>query len=203
MTNILNLEQLNMVTILAQIWGFCGIISIIISYNMHTKEKVLIWQFIANLMHGIQYIMLNALSAGFLSFLAIYRCYVYYEYHKHKEKIPFFICALFFSMALLIGIVSFKDIYSFLPIITTLLNTYGAWHKNLRVFRIFAVIISICWIIYNIHVLAYIGIGAAIIELISAIIAIIRLDILKTKKYNKTKSNKKNNNNRNKKEDGK
>ena len=187
MTNIFNMQEVNMVFILAQIWGFCGIVSVVISYNMRTKDKVLIWQFIANLLYGIQYIMLNALSAGFLSFLAIYRCYVYYEYHKHKEKIPFFICALFFSMALLIGIVSFKDIFSFLPIFTTLLNTYGVWHKNLRVFRIFAVIISICWIIYNIHVLAYIRIGAAIIELISAIIAIIRLDILKTK------SNKKNN----------
>ena len=189
MTNILNLEQLNMVIILAQIWGFCGIISIVISYNMHTKEKVLIWQFIANLMYGIQYIMLNALSAGFLSFLALYRCYVYYEYNKHKEKIPFLICALFFSMALLIGIVSFKDIFSFLPILTTLLNTYGAWHKNLKVFRIFAVIISICWIIYNTHVLAYVGIVAAIIELISAIIAIIRLDILKVADKKKHKIN--------------
>jgi hypothetical protein len=80
------------------------------------------------------------------------------------------------------GFNSFVDIYSLLPIIGTLLVSWGLWQSNLRAFRIVAALDPINYIIYDLHVGAYIGIIAAVLELVGAIIAIIRLDILKTKK---------------------
>ena len=192
MNNILGIGELNINYILAQILCIFGVASLILSYNMHKKTKALIWQMLCNVFYGIHYMILGAVSGAFLGFLAVFRGYVYYEYTSHKQKTPVLILMCFCTLSVLLALMSFADLYSIFPLITTLLNTIGTWHHNLKVYRIFGVIISLCWIIYNIHFMAVIAIIASIFEFIAAIVAIVRIDILKvhtkTKKKNKDNS---------------
>ena len=189
MNNILGISELNINYIIAQFLCALGVTSLILSYNMHKKTKALIWQMLCNVFYGIHYMILGALSGAFLGFLAVFRGYVYYEYTSHKQKIPVLILMCFCTLAVLLGITSFSDFFSIFPLITTLLNTIGTWHPSLKIYRIFGVIISFCWIIYNIHVMAFIAIIASVFEFIAAIVAIVRIDILKVHTKTKKKSN--------------
>ena len=64
-----------------------------------------------------------------------------------------------------------------IPIITAVFYTYGVWQDDLKKFRIIAFIVPLTWIVYNIHVEAYVGVLLTIIEAVATLVAIIKLDI--------------------------
>lgn len=168
--------------IVAQIIGFIGLICTITSIQQNKKNKVLIFQILANLLYFLQYFLLGALAGASISFLAIFRCYMFYQYDKNKKNKSLLILIIFVLLIILFGICSYDDIFSLIPIITAIMYSYGVWQNNLKRFRIIALIVPMCWFIYNIYVSAYIGMIATILEFISALVAIIRLDILKINK---------------------
>lgn len=177
--------------IIAQVFCFLAVASNVASYNTKKKSKALIWLMLVNFLYGIHYMLLNAASGAILSFLAMFRCYVYYRYTDNKLKPSFFILVIFCSLTILLGILSYSNLFSIFAIVATLLNTFGSWHHNLKVYRICGILISLCLIIYNIHVAAILAIITTIIELIAAIVGLIRLDILDKHKNNETNTTKK------------
>ena len=85
------------------------------------------------------------------------------------------------------GVISFKDWFSLLPIISAVIYTYGVWQDDLKNFRIIAFAVPVTWIAYNIHVGSYVGAVLSIIEAAATLVAIIKLDIKKEKYEEKTK----------------
>ena len=67
------------------------------------------------------------------------------------------------------GIITYQNIYSIIPIIIGFLYTYGSWQKDLKKTYKIAITSSIGWIIYNIIIGAYIAAICSILELISSI----------------------------------
>lgn len=164
---------------LAQVIGFVGLICTAVSVQQTKKNQVLIYQVLANFLYFLQYFFLNAISAAGVSFLAIFRCIVFYNYEKRKINKSIISLIIFEMLAIILGIYSYVGILSLIPITTCIMYTYATWQDNLKIFRIIAFIVPVLFTIYNIYVGAYIGIISTIIELIAALIAIIKLDILK------------------------
>lgn len=79
------------------------------------------------------------------------------------------------------GLMDYTDALSLLPIIVTIAYSWAVWQPNLRIFRAIAVLIPICWFIYNMHVGAWVSMCTAVVETISALSAIVRIDILSKK----------------------
>lgn len=79
------------------------------------------------------------------------------------------------------GLMDYTDTLSLLPIIVTIAYSWAVWQPNLRIFRVIAVLIPICWFIYNMHVGAWVSMCTAVVETISALSAIVRIDILSKK----------------------
>ncbi len=88
---------------------------------------------------------------------------------------------LYFFAAVYIvsGIVSWKNIYSLLPIIGVLMTTVAYWIRDAAVTRKLVVPASIFWLIYSIAVFSIPGIITEAFILVSVITAIIRYDIRK------------------------
>lgn len=72
------------------------------------------------------------------------------------------------------GITTWQNIFSVIPIIATIIFTYGLWQDDVEVTRICTAITAGNWSIYNVIVKAYAGALQSVSECISAIIAIIR-----------------------------
>ena len=164
---------------LAHVFGALGLLGITAGDNQRNKKSVLISFLIANIMFGVEYLLLDAMAGFFTCMIAAVRSVVYYIYEKKEKKKPVVLLLIVYAFIIFAGFYSFDGIYSLLPIIGTLLVSWGLWQSNLRAFRIVAVLDPIGYIIYDLCVGAYIGIIAAVLELVGAMIAIIRLDVLK------------------------
>lgn len=169
--------------LIAQVMGIVGLIYSIISMYKEDKRTVLILVTITNSFYLLQYSLLQAISGIIITLIAVLRGLIFYYYDIKKKNTPIFILLILITLLTILSIYNYKDIYSLLTLIAGISYTYGVWQNNLRIFRITALIAPICFIIYNIHVLAYAGALASLLEAIMAIIAIIKIDVLKIHKH--------------------
>lgn len=167
--------------IIAQAFGLAGLVCTITANYQNKKDKLLIFQILANLLCFIQYVLLNALAAASSFFVAINRCLIFYGFDKKGKNKSKLVLVFFSILIVILGLLSYKDLFSLIPIITAIFYTYGVWQDDLKKFRIIAFVVPITWIIYNVHVGAYVGVILTIIEAAATLVAIIKMDIKKEK----------------------
>jgi len=169
---------------LAQICGVLIMICNAVSVQFKTKDKVLICFVIANLFGIAQYFLLDAITAAVVYIISTIRCIVFYYYEKKDLKPALAILLVFEIIAIISGISSWQNVWSIIPIIVTVVFTYGLWQNNLKVTRISSAITGFGWVFYNIIVRAYVG---AIFDGVLGISSIISL--IKNKKAVANKDN--------------
>lgn len=163
-----------MIFILAQICGVIALILTVISVQFKTKEKIVMCMIFANLVVAVQYFLLNAITGGVISILNTIRCIVFY-YYKKKDKKPSLVILLVFEVISIIsGITSWQNIWSLIPVLVTIIYTYGLWQDNVNIIRITTGVAGFGWAIYNIIVMAYVGAIQEIAQLVSSIISLVR-----------------------------
>ena len=160
--------------ILAQIIGFIVLGITVISIQFKTKEKILMCQIIANVLVAIQYYLLNALTGGVIAVINVIRCIIFYDYKKKNKKPSIIFLGIYILIAIGSGILTWQNAFSIIPIIATIVFTYGLWQDNVKITRICTAITAGNWSIYNVIVKAYAGALQSVAECISAIIAMFR-----------------------------
>ena len=163
-----------MLFILAQICGFIILILTVISVQFKTKEKIVMCFVFANVVAAVQYFLLSAFTGAVISVINAIRCIVFYYYKKKEMKPSLIILVIFELIAIISGIFTWQNIWSLIPIIVTVVYTYGLWQDNVTVIRITTGIAGFGWAIYNIIVMAYVGAVQEISQLGSSVIAIVR-----------------------------
>lgn len=165
--------------IIAQVVGILAITFFTLSPQQKSKRKILVFQLISSVLYALQYFILSAFSAGIINIIGAVKEFCFYLYAKKEKDIPVKILLIYIIVVIISGILTYTDIFSVMPILLTILSTYGIWQKNLKKYRILVVVATIFWIIYNLVVGAYVNVIGNLFQLGSAIIAIIRLDIIK------------------------
>lgn len=163
-----------MIFILAQLCGIIALILTVISVQFKTKEKIVMCSVFANIVVAIQFFLLNAITGAIISIINTVRCLIFYYYKKKDMKPSLVVLVLFEIVAIVSGIISWQNIWSLIPIIVTVVYTYGLWQDNVIVIRITTGIAGLGWSIYDIIVRAYVGAIQEISQFISAIISLIR-----------------------------
>ena len=119
-----------MLFILAQICGVIALILTVVSVQFKTKEKIVMCFVFANLVVTIQFFLLNAITGAVISIINTIRCIIFY-YYKKKDKKPSLIILLIFEIvAIVSGMMSWQNMWSVIPIIVTLIYTYGLWQDT-------------------------------------------------------------------------
>jgi ribosomal protein S18 acetylase RimI-like enzyme len=160
--------------VVAQIMGLIALVCLVLSMQQNNKKSLLKIQLLANTFYGVQYLLLNALSAASMSLVSLIRCILFYKNDQKTKKPSLLILITFIVIIIFFCITTFDGYYSLIPIVIALMYTYALWQTNMDVFRIISVIVAMGWISYNIVVGAYVAIIGSIIELTSAVVAIIR-----------------------------
>lgn len=163
-----------MLFILAQICGIIALILTVTAVQFKTKEKIVMCSVFANIVVAIQFFLLNAITGAVVSIINTIRCIIFYYYKKKDMKPSIIILLIFEIIAVVSGIMSWQNIWSIIPIIVTVIYTYGLWQDNVKVIRIATGIAGFGWAIYDIIVMAYVGAIQEASQLISAIIALFR-----------------------------
>ena len=160
--------------IIAQTFGIIALILTVISVQFKTKEKIVMCSVLANIVVAIQFFLLNAVTGGVISIINAIRCIVFYIYKKKDLKPSIITLIIFEIVAVVSGCISWQNIWSLIPILVTILYTYGLWQDNVKVIRITTGIVGGGWAIYDLIVRAYVGALQETSQLISAVISIYR-----------------------------
>ena len=160
--------------IVSQIVGAVAILFWVVSIQNKEQHKILFLQAMANLTYTIQYSMLGAFEAAYMNFLSTIRCYIFYIKRKNNKDISNLWLIFFCILIIILGVLTYKDLFTLIPIIITLFYTVSSWMKNSIWIRIVFLIAGCIWIYYNYKVGAYICIIGNVFEIISGITSLIR-----------------------------
>lgn len=160
--------------VIAQICGGIALVLTVISVQFKSKEKIVMCCILANIVVAIQYFLLTALTGAVISILNTIRCIVFYIYKKKDLKPSVLVLLIFEIVAIISGIVSWQNGWSIIPIIATVIYTYGLWQDNVTVIRLTTAIVGFGWATYNLIVKAFVGAIQEISQTISAIISLYR-----------------------------
>lgn len=169
-----------MINYIGQAVGLIGLTFAVISFQKNSNKGILFFQVASSLTFTLHFTLLGAYTGAVMNFLGALRNLVFYNRTRKwaDKKIWLYAFIIIYAAA---GIVTWKDIYSILPIIAMTLSSIGLWIKNAKYTRLVVLPSSPCWLIYNIATLSVAGILTETFVLISLIVAIIRFDILKKK----------------------
>ncbi len=159
----------------AQFFGLCALVLLFMSYQNNRKVRFLFIQIFSGIFYFLQYFFLSAFSAAGSSVISILKTLIFLNYEKKNRKIPIYILIVFEIIFLLLGILTYQNIFSLMPIFIALSYTYGTWQKNLKVTYAIGIMAATIWIIYNFIVLAYISVIGSFVELIASIIGLKKL----------------------------
>lgn len=163
---------MDIVYIISQIAGFIAFILSLIAYHQKKKGKIFQTMMIANVLDILHYILLGAYSGCITKVIALIRNEIIIVKEKNKRFNKKIVLIMLFIIYLISGIITYKNIYSILPILAAVIYLYFVWNGNeLKVKRV-AFYCYFLWLIYNICVFSIAGITSNFVSIISTFIAV-------------------------------
>lgn len=156
--------------ILSQILVLISSIFIAASFFSKKKKDVTILCVLYCIFYSVHYLLLGAYTGMFMSLISASRNILFYRYAKKNMNNKFITLIFFSSFAIITGIYSYQDLFSFISILANILSTYSIWQDNINKYRLYAIPVSFCFIVYAVHINS---IFSLVIELILLIIEII------------------------------
>lgn len=164
--------------IIAQVFGVIALIILIISFQNNKKEKLLRLQMFSSLLYAIQYIFLKAYTGFSMNIICMIRNLFFNKFKNVKP--PLYYLVMIIVLMAFSSFFTFDGIISLLPTVAVILYSIALWNGNMKIIRVTEIISCTLFIIYDIKVLAFTGLIATIIEMISAVFALYRFDIKKS-----------------------
>lgn len=161
----------NMIEIVGQILGVIAFFIAFASYQMKSRNKLLVLQIMLTLVMSAHYFCIAAYPAMAMNLFGVVRNIVYYRNDIFRWK---YIPVIFTIMMFLIGIFTSSGAWSVLVIAGLTINTYCLSFKNPQHFRISLLITCSLVLLYDIIVFSLGGIMLESISIISALIGIFR-----------------------------
>jgi len=157
-----------------QILGIFALVFYAVSFQMKTKENLLITQVISNVFTAVQYMLAMAFTGAIQNILGVIRGVVFYFYKKRGLKPNKFVLALF-ELAIISGAVfTWNNIFSCFPLIGMTANLYGQWQNHMNRLRILAIISAVLWSVYALYTGIYTSVLTEILKIVSSLIGLWR-----------------------------
>ena len=113
--------------LLSQICVILAVILLGITYLIKDKRIILFLSILIASLYGAQYLLLSAMSGFYMNLVSIIRNIWFYINAKNKKKNSIIVLIVLYIIAIVLGVISFKNVFSILPILATMLYTYSIW----------------------------------------------------------------------------
>lgn len=178
------------IQIIAQILGIIAMGIALLSFQQKTQKKIVLFQLCSTTLFALHFSLLGAATGALLNFLGAFRALIYSNRGKKWADhwswlllfslLPFCIYGMsfsFFDIAPTLG----NLILELLPTLGMIATTISFRMKKAAQVRLFSLISSPLWLIYNCFNFTIGGILTESFALLSIFIGILRLDIKKEK----------------------
>ena len=157
------------------ITGFLALVTFVLSFQMKNRKNLLILQSVSLVLFAIQYYLTGAYTGVILEGVCIARNVTYYFRNKHKFLDSIYIPIIFSTLAIIVGIFTYANWTSIIPVVANILQTIGLYIKRERDNRIFFLIGSPLWLTYNFINGVWFGVITEFLNIISIVVSIIRI----------------------------
>lgn len=158
--------------ILSQVLAIIATISIGCTYFVNNKIKVLIFCLLYCIFYGVHYLLLGAITGFLVTLISFIRNIIFYKNSKKNKQNSKVLLIILIAFALISGLISYKNIFSLLPIIASIISTYSVWQDDIKKYKYLALPVGVCYLIYAISINSYISIVTESILLITVIVGI-------------------------------
>lgn len=158
----------------------CVIISIILlgaTYFFKDKEKILGLCLIYNIFYGIHYLLLGAVTGTCMNLVSFIRNLWFYRNSKKSKKNSEVVLYTLFLISSVSCVFTYDDVFSLVSLTASFLSTYSIWQDNTKIYKFISIPVSVCFIVYAIHLSSFVAIVTEVILLITEIVAIVKLCI--------------------------
>lgn len=160
---------------IAQGIGLIGMILLFVSFQNNNKKRLLLIQVFACIMFAMHFTLLGAYTGAGMNAAEVARNIVFSQDEKLKYKKAWIV--VFMMLFTVIGVISWQNSFSILPIIATNLSVIAFSMRTPRYIRLCYLPVSVFWLIYNISVFSVAGIITEIFCLTSIFIAFWRYGV--------------------------
>ncbi|MCL2775102.1 MAG: YgjV family protein [Oscillospiraceae bacterium] len=157
-----------------QILGIVSLIFYGLSFQMRTKENLLIMQVVSNIFAAIQYLLTMALTGAVQTLLGVMRGIVFYFFKKRNLKPSKTVLVIFEIAIILASVFTWAGMISCLPLAGMTANLYGQWQNDMKVIRTLAVISGILWAVYAFYTGVYTAMLTEMLKVVSSLIGLWR-----------------------------
>ena len=169
--------------VLATIFGLGAVALFVFSYQLKSRRSIILCNSASRVLYVSQYFLLGAFEGALLDIVAFFISLLCCG-RENKFIKKHFVLTVILSNAVIIGIgmLTYKDIFSLLPIFGVVFETLGLWLKKERHIRFVSLAGAPFWLVYNLLYKAYGSAIGNVITIVSILIAIARYDIPRRKK---------------------
>lgn len=170
---------------LVLIFGLAGIASTIFIYQQKTRVGLLIAKLISDVVWFLYYFFQSAYSGATVAAIGIIRELIFIKKDKKWAKHNFWLY-FFIALAIISAIITWKNWYSILPMIASIVSIISFWIGKPKISRILSFPISACMLSYDLLLspIAIWGVANEILATSSSIVGLIRLDRIKKEQKN-------------------
>ena len=163
--------------ILSQVFALLATIFIGCTYFVNDKTKVLILCLLYCVFYGTHYLLLGAMTGFLVTLISFIRNIIFYINSKKRRKNSKIILGSLILISIISGIFSYKSIFSIITIIASIISTYSVWQDNVKLYKILALPVGLCYLLYGIYINSYASIITEGILLITVIVGITKMYI--------------------------
>ena len=165
-----------MVYVLSQIALVLAYIGYGMSYVSKNRKNILLCNFVSTLFFISAYIFLDAKSALYINLLSVVRQALLLIQEKNQSP-KMYIYVFFLNMisTILVGVLTYEDIFSTLPALATIIFVYSSWQKSISMYRLCGIVIELNWLAYGIYLKSIVSIVMEAIILIAVIVNYIKI----------------------------
>ena len=159
--------------LIGQLLSLAAVATGFISFQMKTSKGILLFQILTALLFSVHYVLIGAMTAAALNFVAAVKCVAYYARNKRNSQsllFPIFFTALVFATSLL----TWDGWYSIFIMTGLLVNSVGLALSNPQTIRKLTLIKSPLCLAYNVLVLSWGGILYEVAVFVSAVLGILK-----------------------------
>lgn len=158
---------------LAHIFGALGIGTNIIIYQQKEGRKLVFFKLVSDFLWAIHYYFLGANAASMIAVIGIFRETVFLKQNKTSKQSHIWL-AFFLILSIISTIITWKNIFSLLPLAASVLSVISFWKKNPDLSRCLAFPVSIFMFTYDVFCHSLIGIVNEILTIVSCVAGIIK-----------------------------
>ncbi len=147
---------MNIYSLLIQLIGVIGFITLALSYSKKSKKGILWMQILSRVFLVLHYVLLNGKSGAISNFIGLLAMMTIFYFDKHKFKN--YVTIGFMILLLAVNIVFYQNIFSLFPMIASIIILASFLTPNESIIRLTGAIAAGCWLVYAISVKSYVAI---------------------------------------------